>query len=60
MTTENAQWGRTARLMQKLHDQEDERGQLNPGEEGYWQSWGARAIDIRPGDLDECQGGRTR
>jgi hypothetical protein len=24
---------------------------LKPGDEGYWKVWGARAIDIRPGDL---------
>ncbi|HEY2644459.1 MAG TPA: hypothetical protein VGI56_11965 [Galbitalea sp.] len=35
----------------KLYDQEDERGVLHPGQEGYWKVWGARAIDIRPGDL---------
>lgn len=24
---------------------------LSPGREGYWQVWGSRPMDIRPGDL---------
>lgn len=37
----------------RLYDQEDAHGGdvLHPGQEGYWQVYGARAIDIRPGDL---------
>ena len=38
-------------VMQRLYDQEDEHGRLEPGTEGWWPVWGARAIDIRPGDL---------
>ncbi len=29
----------------------DAQGTLQPGTEGYWKVWGARASDIRPGDL---------
>jgi hypothetical protein len=38
-------------VMQRLYDQEDEHGTLKPGQEGWWPVWGARAVDIRPGDL---------
>ena len=38
-------------VMQRLYDQEDAKGALKPGDEGWWPVWGARAIDIRPGDL---------
>jgi hypothetical protein len=30
---------------------QQETGKLQPGDPGYWQVWGARAADIRPGDL---------
>jgi hypothetical protein len=35
----------------KLAEQEATKGVLQPGMEGWWPVWGARAIDIRPGDL---------
>lgn len=28
-----------------------QQGKLEPGTPGWWQVWGARAVDIRPGDL---------
>lgn len=38
---------------QRLQDQKDSHSgdALKPGQEGYWKVWGARAVDIRPGDL---------
>jgi Cu/Zn superoxide dismutase len=29
----------------------DAQGVLQPGQEGFWQHWGASARDIHPGDL---------
>ena len=37
-------------VMQRLYDQED-AGDVKPGDKGWWRVWGARAFDIRPGDL---------
>ena len=34
-----------------FNDQLAAQGDLQPGEEGYWQVWGARVGDIKPGDL---------
>lgn len=38
-------------VMQRLYEQEDERGALKPGMEGWWRVWGSHALDIQPGDL---------
>lgn len=32
----------------------DEQGALTPPADGWWRVWGARASDIRPGDLVMC------
>jgi hypothetical protein len=34
----------------------DAQGILQPGQEGYWQVWGARASDIRHADLVMVKG----
>ena len=34
-----------------ISDALDAQGTLQPGTEGWWQVWGARAQDIRPGDM---------
>ena len=39
--------GPSGPFMTKLEAQ----GDLKPGDQGYWEVWGARAMDIRPGDL---------
>lgn len=38
-------------VMQRLYDQEDAGNVKESGDQGWWRVWGARAIDIRPGDL---------
>jgi hypothetical protein len=40
-------------VMQRLYDQED-AGNVKPGNMGWWRVWGARAMDIKPGDLVIC------
>jgi hypothetical protein len=39
----------TTRLAEQ--EQASDTGTLQPGDQGYWQVWGAHPMDIRPGDL---------
>ena len=41
----------SALLAKQEAEHADTDGRLQPGMPGYWPIWGARAYDIRPGDL---------